>query len=275
MAGNVVKVIRPTRGIFDINLRELWSYRELLYFLAWKQVKIRYKQTVLGAAWAVIQPLATMIIFTLIFGNLAKMPSDGVPYPIFSYCGLMLWTYFSMSLTHSSLSLVQNSNLLSKIYFPRLLLPLSDCLVGLLDYCIASILLIGLMLYYHITPTLWLLLVPIPLLLAMLLASGIGLWLSAVSVKYRDVQYAVPFFVQLLLFLSPIIYPVSIAGSEYGWLLQLNPLSGIMTTQRAIILGNTPIDWLSLGVSSLITLLIFIGGVIYFKRYEREFADVI
>jgi len=275
MTENKVRIIRSKRDIFDINFRELWSYRELLYYLTWKEIKIRYKQTALGAVWAIIQPLFTMVVFTLIFGNLAKMPSDGVPYPIFSYTGLMLWTYFSMSLTHSSTSLVMNSNLLSKIYFPRLLLPLSSCAVGLLDYGIASVILVILMFYFQIAPTFLILLILIPLLLSFLLASGLGFWLSAICVKYRDVQYAIPFFIQLLLFSSPIIYPVSITGNAYGWLLKLNPLTGIMTMQRACLLGTTIIDWATLGISTLITLLIFFSGLIYFKNYEREFADVI
>lgn len=270
------RVILPGSGLLGINLSELWSYRELLYFLAWKEVKIRYKQTVLGAAWAVIQPLFTMVIFTLIFGNLARMPSDGVPYPVFSYAGLVLWTYFSGALSQSSNSLLSNANLISKVYFPRLLLPLSACLVGLLDYSIALTVLVGLMVYFHIVPTAWILLAPVPLLLAFLLASGMGFWLSAVAVRYRDVGYAIPFFVQLLLFASPVIYPAGlVAGSRFGWLLQLNPLSGIMTTQRAVMLGNAAIDWPSLGLSSLVTLLIFLGGLAYFKACEREFADAI
>ncbi len=275
MVNKVVKVIRPTKGLFDIDLGEIWAYRELLYFLAWKQVKIKYKQTAMGAAWAVIQPLATMLIFTFVFGNIAGMPSDGVPYPIFSYTGLILWTYFSASLSGASMSLVSNANLLSKIYFPRILLPLSSVVVGLLDYGIACVLLIILMIYYAVIPTAWIILMFVPLFLAGVLASGLGFWLSAVSVKYRDVQYAVPFFVQLLLFISPIIYPVTVGGGKYAWLLNLNPLTGIMTMQRATILGNTPIDWGGLGVAAVITVLVFLGGIVYFKSYEREFADVI
>jgi len=275
MSSNIVKVIRPTKGMFDLDLGEIWAYRELLYFLAWKQVKIRYKQTAMGAAWAIIQPLATMLIFTFVFGDIAGMPSDGVPYPIFSYTGLILWTYFSASLSGASMSLVSNANLLSKIYFPRILLPLSSVVVGLLDYAIASVILVGLMIYYGIMPSFLILLSPIPLVLAGVLSSGLGFWLSAVSVKYRDVQYAVPFFIQLLLFISPIIYPVTVGGGKYAWLLNLNPLTGIMTMQRAVILGNTPIDWVSVGIASLLTVVIFLGGLVYFKNYEREFADVI
>jgi lipopolysaccharide transport system permease protein len=264
----IVKVIKPKRRLFDID-------RELLYFLAWKQIKIRYKQTALGAAWAILQPLLTMVIFSIIFGELVQMPSDNVPYPIFAYSGLILWAYFSTSLTAASTSLVSNSNLISKVYFPRLLLPLSACLVGLLDYAIASIVLVGLMFYYNIFPTLWIVMIPVLLIMAFLLASGISFWLSAIAVKYRDVQYAVPFFVQILLYATPIIYPVSLISAKYTWLLDLNPLTGIVTGHRAIILGNMGIDWFSLGISALLITIIFLLGLVYFKGYEREFADVI
>jgi lipopolysaccharide transport system permease protein len=271
----IVKVIKPKRRLFDIDLKEIWDYRELLYFLAWKQIKIRYKQTALGAAWAILQPLLTMVIFSIIFGELVQMPSDNVPYPIFAYSGLILWAYFSTSLTAASTSLVSNSNLISKVYFPRLLLPLSACLVGLLDYAIASIVLVGLMFYYNIFPTLWIVMIPVLLIMAFLLASGISFWLSAIAVKYRDVQYAVPFFVQILLYATPIIYPVSLISAKYTWLLDLNPLTGIVTGHRAIILGNMGIDWFSLGISALLITIIFLLGLVYFKGYEREFADVI
>lgn len=274
MPYTITRISKPKRGILGINLKELWSYRDLLYFFAWKEVKIRYKQTVLGVAWAVIQPLVTMVVFTLVFGGLAKMPSDGVPYAAFSYSGLVLWTYFSMSLTQSSASLLSNSNLLSKIYFPRILLPLSNCLVGLIDYAIASSILVVLLLYFHLSITAWILLVPLPLILCFFLASGIGFWLSAASVKYRDVRYVVPFFVQVLLFASPVIYPASLAKGRYSILLSLNPLSGIMTNQRAFILGSGA-DWGSLATATLVTLLIFGLGLAYFVRYEKEFADVI
>ncbi|MDO9537225.1 MAG: ABC transporter permease [Thermoplasmata archaeon] len=274
-ASNIVKIIKPQRGIFDINFKEIWDYRELLYFLAWKDIKIRYKQTVLGAAWAIIQPLFTMIIFSIIFGAIAKIPSDNVPYPIFAYSGLILWTYFSASLSRSSNSLVSNSNLLSKVYFPRLLLPLSACLAGLLDYAIASFVLVGLMFYYNIFPTIWIVFIPVLLLMAFLLAAGISFWLSAIAVKYRDVQHAIPFFVQTLLYATPIIYPLSIISGKYSWILQLNPLTGIISTHRTVILGNIAIDWTSLGISALFITIIFLGGLVYFKNYEREFADVI
>jgi lipopolysaccharide transport system permease protein len=272
---DIVKVIKPKRSFFNIDLREIWAYRELLYFLAWKQIKIRYKQTALGAAWAILQPLLTMVIFSIIFGKLLGVASDGVPYPIFAYSGLIIWTYFSVSLTQASTSLVSNSNLVSKVYFPRLLLPMSACLAGLLDYAIASIVLVGLMFYFNVFCTAWVIILPVLVLMSMLLASGIGFWLSAVSVKYRDVQYAIPFFVQILLYATPIIYPVSIISGKYSWLLNLNPLTGIVTVHRAILLGNPVLDWTSLGISAIFTALIFLWGLVYFKNYEREFADVI
>ncbi|MBA3044808.1 MAG: ABC transporter permease [Euryarchaeota archaeon] len=275
MESNIVKIIKPKRGIFDLNLKEVWEYRELLYFLAWKDIKVRYAQTVLGAAWAIIQPLFTMIVFTVVFGMIAKIPSDNVPYPIFAYSGLLLWTYFSGSISRASNSLLSNSNLLSKVYFPRLLLPLSACLVGLVDYAIASFFLVALMFYYNIFPTLLIILIPLLLLMSFLLAAGGGMWISALSVKYRDVQRGFSFFMQILLYATPIIYPISVISGKYNWILQLNPLTGIIVTHRAVILGNVAIDWISLGISAIFIVLIFISGLIYFKSYERKFADVI
>lgn len=275
MSNNVETIIRPQKGILSLNLKELWFYRELLYFFAWRDFKVRYRQTIIGAAWAIIQPLFIMVVFTIVFGYLANMPSEGIPYSIFSFSGIILWTYFSHSLSQASGSLIGNADLISKVYFPRLLLPISRCIVGLLDYCIAAVVLIGLMLYYQIVPTLWILLLPIPLVLSFLLASGMAFWFSSIYVKYRDVGYVIAFFVPLLLYVSPIIYPVSIVGVKYSRLLMINPLTGIITAQRAILLGNTPIDWLALGVAFLITICIFLSGIMYFKHHEKEFADVI
>ncbi len=274
MADNV-RIIKPTKGLFDINFKEVWNHRELLYFLAWKDVKVRYKQTILGASWAVVQPVLTMIVFSVIFGVLLNVPSEGVPYPIFAYSGLVLWIYFSSALTRSSSSLLSNSNLLSKVYFPRLILPLSACLAGLVDYGIATIVLVGLMLYYNVAVTAWILLVLLLMPLAMMLAVGLGFWLSALSVKYRDVQHALPFFVQMLLYATPIIYPLSLVGGKYGWILELNPLTGIVSAHRAAILGNVPVDFVALGFSAGVATVIFLAGIIYFKNYEKEFADVI
>ncbi len=268
-------VVSSRRRFFSLELSNLWAYRELLYFLAWKDIKIRYKQTAIGAGWAVIQPLLTMVVFTLIFGGLAKLPSDGMPYAIFVYPTLILWIYFSSALTNSSNSLIANSNLLSKVYFPRILLPLSASVVGLVDYAIAAAILVGLMAYFQVAPTIWIVFIFIPLIVTIILASGLGFWMSAISVKYRDVQYTVPFFVQILFFVSPVLYSEGLVPEQYSLLFNLNPLSGIMTAQRAMILGNAAIDWFQLGLALIVSLVIFITGVLYFKRYERGMADVI
>jgi len=271
-----VRIIRPKSAFLGWGLREIWDYRELFFFFVWKELKIRYRQAAFGVGWAVIQPLVTTVIFTVIFGRMAGIPSEGVPYQVFVYPTLMLWTYFSNAITISSMSLVQNSNLLSKVYFPRLLLPLSGCLVGLVDYLIASIILIAMMIYYHVTLTFSIFLTVVPLAMTVLLAAGLGSWLSALYVRYRDVQYAIPFFTQLMLFVSPIIYPLSIVtGTSKDILATVNPLSGIMTTQRTLVLGNASIDWYLLGISTLATLVVFILGISYFKHHERRMADVI
>jgi lipopolysaccharide transport system permease protein len=256
-------------------LSEMWANRELLYFLVWKEIKIRYKQTAIGATWAILQPLLTMLIFTAVFGMALGIKTGNIPYPIFVYSGLLLWIYFSTSVNNASSSIVANAQLLSKVYFPRMLLPLSACLVGLLDFALASMILIVMMFYFNIAPTLLLLLILLPLLLSMLLGAGLGFWLSAVSAKYRDVQYVVPFSIQLLLFASPVIYPPSLIGGSWSWILTINPLAGIINFQRAIVLGTGITDWAPLGISALIVVLIFFGGMIYFSHYEREIADVI
>jgi lipopolysaccharide transport system permease protein len=268
-------IVNSKKKAFSLGLSDLWAYRELLYFLTWKDIKIRYKQTVIGAGWAIIQPLLTMVVFTLIFGGLAKIPSEGMPYAIFIYPTLILWIYFSGAVTNSSNSLISNSNLLSKVYFPRILIPMSACVVGLVDYAIAAVILVGLMAYFQIAPTIWIVFVFLPLIVTIILASGLGFWLSAISVRYRDVQYIVPFFVQILFFVSPILYAVGLVPEQYSLLFNLNPLSGIMTAQRSMILGNASVDWFHFGLSFMISLVIFITGVLYFKRYERGMADVI
>lgn len=260
--------------MLTVNFSEIWSRRELLYFLVWKEVKIRYKQTSVGALWAVLQPLLTMLVFTVIFGGVAKIDTGGIPYPIFVYPGLLLWTYFASSITYSYSSMVANANLLTKVYFPRILLPLSACIVPLVDYCIAFVVLIGLMVYFQVAFTLSLALLLVTLLLTVLLACGLGFWLSAVSAKYRDVYFIVPFFVQLLLFATPIIYPLSLAGNLQT-LLYLNPLTGIITAQRDFVLGTPILDWTPLAISAVISVLVFVGGALYFTYYEREIVDVI
>jgi lipopolysaccharide transport system permease protein len=268
-------VIRPKYGLLDINWQELKEYRELLFFLALREVKIRYKQTIMGASWALLQPLFTMIVFTLIFGRLAHMPSDGVPYPIFSYAGLLLWTYFSNALSQSSSSLVDNAPLLSKVYIPRIFIPTTPCLSGLVDYGIAMSIILIMMVYYRFVPGISILLLPFIILLTFMLASGVGYWLSSICVKYRDVKYIVPFFVQLLLFISPVIYPSNIVGENLRLLLYLNPLTGLIGAHRACLLGHIPVDFVGLGISALLTIVIFVSGIMYLKHTEKYFADLI
>lgn len=269
-------IIKPKKGLWDFNLKELWEYRELAYFFVWREIKIRYKQTAVGILWAVFQPLCTMVIFTIFFGNLGKIPSDNVPYPVFVYVGLLLWNYFSFSLSHASRSMVSNAGIVQKIYFPRLIFPISSSLIGLVDFIISFFILLGLTSFYHCIPSLrGLLYLPFLVLLTFLTSVGLGSFLASVNVKYRDVQYIVPFFVQMLMFLTPVIYPVSIVGSQYRWLLRLNPMSAVIETARSAILNSNPIDIKSLLFAFVISLLLFIAGVLYFKKTEAYFADVI
>ena len=268
-------VIRPKKGFIPVDFRELYQYRELLYFLSLKEIKIRYKQTALGASWAVLQPFLTMIIFTIVFGKLAKMPSGGIPYPIFSYSGLLLWTYFSNSISAAGNSLISNEKLVSKIYFPRLLIPTSSTVSGLLDYAIAMSILVIMMVYYNFCPNISIILLPYVILMTFILSNGVGYLLSAINVKYRDIRHALPFFIQLLLFLTPVIYPTDIGGGKYSWIFLLNPMSGFISAHRTCILGQTSLDVLGLLVSSVLTVVIFIIGIIYFKKTESYFADII
>jgi lipopolysaccharide transport system permease protein len=274
-ATNYELIIRPKYGFLDLNWQELKEYRELLFFLAFREIKIRYKQTIMGASWALLQPLFTMVVFTLIFGRLAKMPSEGIPYPIFSYSGLLIWIYFSNALTQSSNSLVGNASILSKVYVPRIYIPTAPCISGLVDYGIAISILAVMMVYYRFVPNIAILLLPIVVLFTCLLASGIGYWLSSICVKYRDVQYALPFFIQLLLFISPVIYPVNIGGENLRWLLYLNPMTGLISAHRACLLGHVPLDLPSLAISMIITIMIFASGVFYLKSTEKYFADLV
>lgn len=270
-----VTVIEQKKGWVPIDLREIWNYRELLYFLTKRDIKVRYKQTVLGGLWAIIQPAFTMIVFTLFFGRLANMPSDGQPYPIFVYAGLLPWTYFANAVTASGNSLVGSAHLITKVYFPRLIVPASGALAGLLDFFIATLLLGVLMIYYQYLPGLAILLFPFLVGLTFLCALGVGLWLSALNVQYRDIRYVIPFLVQIWMFLSPVIYPVSIVKAQYQWLLALNPMGGVINAYRASILGHQPIDWALLGLSTLMIVLLFLSGLCYFRRMERVFADVV
>jgi lipopolysaccharide transport system permease protein len=267
--------IEPSRGWTDLKLHELWEYRELLHFLAWRDVKVRYKQTLLGAAWAIIQPLSAMVIFSLVFGRLARMPSDGVPYPIFSFAALVPWTFFANGLNHVSQSLVGNANLIKKVYFPRLVMPIAAILAGIIDFLLAFGVLLALMFYYGLVPTLNILWLPLLLLLAVLTALGAGLWLTALNVQFRDVRYIVPFLVQLWLFATPVAYPSSLLSEPWRTLYGLNPMAGVVEGFRWALLGTDTAPGLMIVVSGLVALGLLVGGVFYFRRMEKTFADVV
>ena len=269
-----ITVITARRRLTFIDFHEIWVYRELFWTFVTRDLKVRYKQTLIGGLWAVFQPLVTMIIFSVFFGAVVKISSDNVPYPIFSYAGLILWTYFAGALSAASNSLVNSSNLITKVYFPRIIIPLAATLTGLVDYAVATTLLVVLFIMYHITPPVTIVFLPVILLLTWFLASGIGLWLSAINVKYRDVVYATPFFISILLYVTPIIYPVSIAP-RYHALLTLNPLTGLIEAHRALILGNHPVDLNSLLISVIVSAIIFATGALYFRSVERYFSDII
>jgi len=272
---NKLSIIEPKKGWTPIDLKEIWKYRELLYFLTKRDIKVRYKQTVLGGLWAIIQPVFSMVVFTLFFGKLAKIPSDGIPYPIFVYAGLVPWTYFANALSASGNSLVGSQNLITKVYFPRLIIPASASLAGLLDFSIAMVVLGVLMLYYQFLPGLGIFLFPILVCLTFLCAVGVGLWLSALNVEYRDIRYAIPFLIQLWMFVSPVIYPVSMVSEKFRWLLALNPMGGIINAYRASLLGHQPVNWFLLGISATIVLFLFFSGMYYFRKMEETFADVV
>ena|SRR5438552_280426 len=254
---------------------EVWSYRELLFFLAWRDVKIRYRQTVFGAAWAIIQPLFTMLVFTLLFGRVAKVPSDGIPYPIFAYSALLLWTYFSVALSGATASLVGNSELIRKVYFPRAALPAAAILANLLDLSIATLFLFAMMAFYRLRPSWELLMIPLLVVQLAVLAFSGGLILAALNVRYRDIKHAMPFVMQLWMFLTPIIYPTSVIPARYRILIALNPLSGIVETMRACVFPSRHVDWQLLGISLAVTLVISVFGAAYFRRAEYAFGDII
>lgn len=272
---NAITVIEPKKGWIPLDFREVWNYRELLYFLTKRDIKVRYRQTVLGGLWAIIQPLFTMVVFTLFFGRMAQMPSDGIPYPIFVYAGLLPWTYFANAVSMSGNSLVGSAHLITKVYFPRLIVPASAALAGLLDFFVALIVLIGLMLYYQVLPGPAILLFPVLAGLTFLCALGVGLWLSALNVQYRDIRYVIPFLIQLWMFVSPVIYPISLVSESYRWLMAVNPMGGVIHAYRATLLGHQPVDWALLGISTSVILLLLLGGLFYFRRMERVFADVV
>jgi len=259
---------------FRLGLAELWRYRELLYFLTLRDVKLRYKQTLLGAAWAIIQPLCAMLLFTLVFGRLARLPSDNIPYPLFAYAGLVPWTFFANAITNAANSLVGSTSLVTKVYFPRMIIPAAPVLAGLVDLAIALLLLVPLLIYYRITLTWQLLLLPLFIVLGTLLAFGVGMLLAALNVKYRDIRYALPFLVQLWLFASPVIYPLSITPPKWKWIFTLNPMTGIIEGTRSSLFGR-PFDWTAIGASLLVALFVIALAAYFFRRVEDGFADVI
>ncbi len=270
-----VTVIKPTTGWVPLNLKELWRHRELLYFLVWRDLKVRYKQTVLGVGWAILQPLLTMIIFTIFFGKLARIPSEGVPYPIFAFTALVPWTFFAHALSQASRSVVDQQHIITKVYFPRLLLPLSSILSGLVDFSVAFLVLIGMMFFFKIPPTPLLWITPLLVLAIILTALSVGLWLSALNVEYRDIKYVVPFLTQVWLFLSPVVYPSSMVPEKWRLLYGLNPMAGVIEGFRFVLLGKgtlyPPMLWASFSVIGVL----LIGGLYYFRRMEKTFADII
>src|SRR5215472_3347803 len=266
--------IRPSGKWSALNLRDLWSYRELLYFLTWRDVKVRYKQTLLGATWAIIQPLFAMLIFTLFFGRLAGVPSDGIPYPLFAYAGLLPWMFFSNAVTASGNSLVGSSHLITKVYFPRIIIPAAAVVAGLVDFGIAFVILAGLMAYYRVPLTWSMWMLPVFVCLTVLMALGVGMWTSALNVKYRDVRHALPFVIQLWMFATPIIYPSSIVPPRWQWALAINPLAGIIESYRASLFGRQ-LNWPMIATSAAITLAVLICSAYIFRRMEKSFADVV
>lgn len=270
-----VLFIRPTNGWVSLKLAELWAYRELLYFLVWRDIKVRYKQTALGASWAIIQPLFTMVVFSLFFGRLARIPSDGIPYPLFSFAALVPWTFFANGLTSSSNSLVGSSQLITKVYFPRLTIPVATVLAGVVDFILAFLVLLAMMLWYGVTPTLNVLWLPLLLLLALVSSLGVGLWLSAMNVKYRDVRYVVPFLTQIWMFTTPIAYPSSLLKGPWRSVYSLNPMVGVIEGFRWALLGTNTGPGSSIMISAAAAVVILIGGALYFRRMERTFADIV
>jgi lipopolysaccharide transport system permease protein len=267
--------IKPSSGWVPLRLGELWEYRELLYFLVWRDVKVRYKQTALGATWAIIQPFLTMVVFSLFFGKLGKMASDGIPYPIFSFAALVPWTFFANGLTQASTSLVGSSNLIKKVYFPRLAVPIATVLSGIVDFGLSFMVLLAMMLYYRVVPTVNVLWLPVFLLLTLIASLGVSLWLSALNVEFRDVRYVVPFVVQFWLFATPIAYSSRLLPEPWHTLYGLNPMVGVVEGFRWALLGTNSRPGPMIAVSSLVALLILIGGAYYFRRMEKTFADLV
>ena len=267
-------VIQPTRRWSLLNLKDIWEYRELLFFLTWRDVKVRYKQTALGAAWAILQPLFMMVIFTIFFGRLAGVQTNGIPYPVFALTALVPWTFFANSVTASANSLVGSANLITKVYFPRVIVPAAAMLAAIVDFFLSFVLLAVLMAIYRVTPTMHILFLPVLILLTAAFALAVGTWMSALNVKYRDVRFALPFLIQLWLFVSSVIVPSSAVPEKWRWLLWFNPMSGIIEGYRSALFG-LPFDWASLGIASTLTLLGLLYATFAFNRVERSFADII
>ncbi len=267
-------VIQPSKKWSLLNLKDIWAYRELLFFLTWRDVKVRYKQTALGAAWAILQPLFMMIIFTIFFGRLAAVGSSGIPYPLFALAGLVPWTFFANSITASGNSLVGSANLITKVYFPRLIVPAAAMLAGLVDFVLAFVMLCLLMLYYRVTLTAQVLFLPVLVFMTALFGLGVGTWMSALNVKYRDVRFALPFLIQLWLFVSSVILPSTSVPQKWRWILLLNPMSGIIEGYRSALFG-LPFDWTALGIAFILTIAVLLYAIYAFGRVERSFADII
>jgi lipopolysaccharide transport system permease protein len=267
--------IQPTKGWVSLRLHELWDYRELFYFLVWRDIKVRYKQTALGMAWAIVQPIFTVVIFSVFFGRLAKIPSDGIPYPLFSFAALVPWTFFSYGLNQSSNSLVGSANLITKVYFPRLAVPMASIVAGTVDFLLAFVVLVAMMLYYRVPPTPNIMFLPLFFLLTVVTSLGVGLWLSALNVKFRDVRLILPFLVQLWMFATPIAYPSSLLHGSWRNIYGLNPMVGVVEGFRWALLGVKSPPGVMVFVSAVIAVLLLMGGVIYFRRMEKTFADLV
>ncbi|MBS3793248.1 ABC transporter permease [Candidatus Bipolaricaulota bacterium] len=267
-------VIEPTKGLWSLNLDEIWDYRELLYFLTWRDVKVRYKQTVLGFLWAFLQPFLKMVVFSVVFGGMAKLDSEGFPYPIFLYAGLLPWQFFANSLSRSGQSIVSQSNLIKKVYFPRLIVPMSSVGAALVDFGISFLILIGMMFYYQMIPGIQMIMVLPLILITIATALGIGILISALNSAYRDFRYVIPYLIKIWLFLTPVIYSSKIVPSRFRWIISINPMTGIVDAYRSAILGK-PFEWESIAISLGVSFVLFVIGLIYFKKVEKYFADIL
>jgi lipopolysaccharide transport system permease protein len=268
-------IIEPRTGLLDLDLAAIWQHRVLLYFIVWRDLKIRYKQSIIGVGWAIIQPLVSMLIFTVIFGHFAKIPSDGIPYPLFAYCALLPWNYFSGALQRSIASVVGDAHLISKVYFPRLILPIAGTMSGIVDFSISFLLLLVMMVWYEVVVTWAVFAVPLFIILALVTALAVGLWLSALNVRYRDVGHAMPFLVQVWMYCSPVVYPVSMIPEKYRLLYSLNPMAGVIEGFRWALLGKPSPDFAVIAVSGMVVLVLLAGGLVFFRYMESSFADVV